>query len=203
MAMETEKAKRSFISFMNKAVFLDKDGTLIHDIPYNTDPSLIRLQAGAGRSLRLLKEEGYLLVLVSNQAGVAHGYFKEDALAGVEEKLQQELRKEGVQLDALYFCPHHPDGIIKEYALTCTCRKPKPGMLLQAAQRLDIDLSQSWMIGDILHDVEAGNKAGCNTILINNGNETEWKLDSTRYPTEIASSIPEAASIILQSHGQS
>jgi D-glycero-D-manno-heptose 1,7-bisphosphate phosphatase len=188
---------------MNKAVFLDKDGTLIHDIPYNTDPSLIQLQAGAGRSLRRLKDGGYLLVLVSNQSGVAHGYFKEEALSGVEEKLQQELKKDGVQLDAVYFCPHHPDGIVKEYALSCACRKPKPGMLLRAAQKLNIDLSQSWMIGDILHDVEAGNQAGCNTILINNGNETEWKLNTYRQPTEIAESIPEAASIILHSHDQS
>jgi D-glycero-D-manno-heptose 1,7-bisphosphate phosphatase len=188
---------------MNKAVFVDKDGTLILDIPYNADPNLIQLQAGAGKGLKQLKDSGYLLVLVSNQAGVAHGYFPEEALFSIEEKLQHELGKEGVQLDALYFCPHHPDGIIKEYALSCDCRKPRPGMLFKAAQNFDIDLSQSWMIGDILHDIEAGNKAGCHTILIDNGNETEWKQNSFRQPTAIAGNIPDAATIILHAHAKS
>jgi D-glycero-D-manno-heptose 1,7-bisphosphate phosphatase len=187
---------------MNKAVFVDKDGTLIHDVPYNVDPTLIQLQEGAGNGLKQLKEGGYLLVLVSNQAGVAHGYFREDALRNIEEKLQHELKKDGVQLDALYFCPHHPDGIVKEYAFPCDCRKPKPGMLLKAAQHFNIDLSRSWMIGDILHDVEAGNRAGCHTILINNGNETEWKLNPFRHPTKTTKSIAEAATVILHTHAQ-
>jgi D-glycero-D-manno-heptose 1,7-bisphosphate phosphatase len=144
-----------------------------------------------------LKDHGYLLILVSNQAGVANGYFKEDALAKVGAKLQEELQKDGVQLDALYFCPHHPQGIVKDYAVTCDCRKPKPGMLLGAAEKFDIDLSQSWMIGDILHDVEAGNSAGCRTILIDNGNETEWNLNAQRQPSMVVDNISEAISFIL------
>ena len=183
---------------MNKAVFIDKDGTLIHDVPYNADPSLIRLQEGAAYGLRQLKDRGYLLILVSNQSGVAHGYFAEQALTGVREKLQQELNKDGVQLDGVFFCPHHPQGTVKKYAVRFECRKPKPGMLMEAARQFDIDLSRSWMIGDILHDVEAGNKAGCSTILIDNGNETEWLLDTDREPTSMAKSITQAVSIILE-----
>lgn len=183
---------------MNKAVFIDKDGTLIHDVPYNVDPSLIRLQEGAACGLRQLKDQGYLLIIVSNQSGVAHGYFNEEALTAVQEKLQDELKKDGVQLDGAFFCPHHPQGTVKRYAVSCECRKPKPGMLMKAATQFDIDLSQSWMIGDILHDVEAGNKAGCSTILIDNGNETEWQPGADRHPTEVVKNIRQAVSIILE-----
>lgn len=185
---------------MNRAVFIDKDGTLIHNVPYNADPALIRLLDKAAAGLKLLKDAGYLLIVISNQSGVALGYFQEEDLDGIRRKLQEELSQEGVALDALYFCPHHPEGIVEEYALACECRKPKPGMILQAAANFNIDLRQSWMIGDILHDVEAGNKAGCNTILIDNGNETEWKLTPDRQPTELARDIFEAAKKIIAYH---
>jgi D-glycero-D-manno-heptose 1,7-bisphosphate phosphatase len=183
---------------MNKAVFLDKDGTLINDVPYNVNPALIRLEKGVARSLKALKDQGYLLIVISNQSGVAHGYFGLQALKSVVDKLQMELMNENVQLDAIYFCPHHPEGSVEEYAIACECRKPKPGMILQAAKRFDVDLSKSWMIGDILHDVEAGNVAGCKTILIDNGNETEWELNENRKPTVIVKNIEEATSILLE-----
>jgi D-glycero-D-manno-heptose 1,7-bisphosphate phosphatase len=187
------------MTVMNKAIFIDKDGTLIHDVPYNANPSLIRLQEGAARGLKQLKEKGYLLILISNQSGIAHGYFKKEDLDQVKKKLQHDLKEQAdVELDALYFCPHHPQGRIREFARSCECRKPKPGLILQAAENFNVDLSQSWMIGDILHDVEAGNKAGCHTILITNGHETEWQMNAMRHPTDIAHNIPEAASIILQ-----
>lgn len=183
---------------MNKAVFLDKDGTLIVDIPYNVNPALVRLQDGAAQSLKLLKEHGYSLIVVSNQSGVAHGLFDADALLEITERIQAELRVFGVQLDGAYYCPHHPEGSIRKYAVTCWCRKPSPGLILEAASRHNIDLTQSWMIGDILHDVEAGNRAGCRTILINNGHETEWTMNSMRKPSGMASGVGEAASIILR-----
>jgi D-glycero-D-manno-heptose 1,7-bisphosphate phosphatase len=183
---------------MNKAVFLDKDGTLIDDVPYNVNPALIHLGKGVAKSLKALKDQGYLLIVISNQSGVAHGYFAVNALQGVVDKIQMELMDENVQLDAIYFCPHHPEGSVEEYAIVCECRKPKPGMILQAARRFNIDLSKSWMIGDILHDVEAGNMAGCKTILIDNGNETEWELNVNRKPTVIVKNIEEAASILLE-----
>jgi D-glycero-D-manno-heptose 1,7-bisphosphate phosphatase len=182
---------------MNSAVFLDKDGTLIPDVPYNVDPELIVLQDNTIEGLKKLKAKGYLLIVISNQAGVARGFFKEEALDQVKEKLQQLMQSKGVELDGFYFCPHHPDGTIREYAMDCNCRKPKAGMFLKAAKDFNIDLSKSWMIGDILHDVEAGNSAGCKSILIDNGNETEWYMNEFRKPDYMANNINDAANHIL------
>ena len=182
---------------MNKAIFIDKDGTLIEDVPYNVDPALIELTAGAREALALLKKHGYLLIVVSNQSGIARGYFREDALEGVKIKLHELLAPDGVRLDGIFFCPHHPDGIVPNYAVACDCRKPKPGMILCAADSLNIDLSRSWMIGDILHDIEAGNRAGCKTILIDNGNETEWDFSEFRKPAAMAKDLREAAELII------
>lgn len=184
---------------MNKAVFIDKDGTLIPDIPYNTDPDLIDLQPYAVEGLRQLQQKGYLLIIVSNQAGVARGFFKEEALIAVEARVRELLQKEQVQLDAFYYCPHHPEGTVKEYSIVCNCRKPETGMLLSAANDFNIDLASSWMIGDILNDIEAGNRAGCRSVLINNGNETEWVINKKRIPCYMVKNINEAALLILNS----
>src|SRR5438105_3591841 len=140
-----------------KAVFLDKDGTLIPDIPYNVNPDLITLQEGVIEGLQLLQEQEYLLVVISNQAGVARGYFQLDDLKKVRQKIDLLVSEGGIQIDRYYFCPHHPEGRIAEFAHKCECRKPRPGMILKALQELDIDAGNSWMIGDILNDVEAGN----------------------------------------------
>lgn len=182
---------------MKKAIFLDKDGTLIHDIPYNVDTSLIRWNDGVFESLRLLKDRGYLLIVVSNQSGIAHGYFTEREMMIVMEKMYHDLVEAGARLDGFYFCPHHPDGVVADYAKVCHCRKPAPGMILQAADDFNIDLSQSWMIGDILNDIEAGNNAGCKTILINNGNETEWITTEERTPDFTVHNIKEAVEKIF------
>jgi D-glycero-D-manno-heptose 1,7-bisphosphate phosphatase len=182
---------------MNKAIFIDKDGTLIEDIPYNVEPSRITLQPNAIQGLKRLTDEGYLLIVVSNQSGVARGYFKEEDLSAVRKAIESRLARAQIRLADLFYCPHHPDGSVKEYARICGCRKPAPGMFYKAAEKFMIDLTQSWMIGDILHDVEAGNKAGCKTILIDNGNETEWLTNPERTPTLIASTINEAATFIL------
>lgn len=186
---------------MNKAVFLDKDGTLIPDIPFNVDPGKITLETGAIAALKSLKSNGFRLIIISNQSGVAHGYFEESALGSVREKLESLLTSE-IPLDSFYYCPHHPEGVVQQYAKDCHCRKPMPGLFFQAAEDHDIDLTRSWMIGDILNDVEAGNRAGCKTILINNGNETEWLLNEMRQPTAIANNLSEAAQLILQSINQ-
>lgn len=182
---------------MDAAIFIDKDGTLIRDIPYNVDTSLITLENNSTEGLKLLCESGYKLIVVSNQSGVASGYFTEEHLFAVEGKLRSMLQAFGIQLSGFYFCPHYVKGIIDEYAVDCYCRKPMPGMLLHAAEVNDIDLSISWMIGDILNDVEAGNRAGCKTILIDNGNETEWLTGEFRTPTIRCHSINEAADCIL------
>jgi D-glycero-D-manno-heptose 1,7-bisphosphate phosphatase len=182
---------------MNKAVFLDKDGTLIHDVPYNTDTSLIKFYDDAFKALQALSLQGYLLIIVSNQSGIARGYFTVEDFFKVEQHMMQQLAQQGIPLQGFYFCPHHPDGSNSAFSIDCYCRKPNPGMLLHAAEEHDIDLSASWMIGDILNDVEAGNKAGCNTILIDNGNETEWIMNPQRQPGFTAASLLEAAEHIL------
>jgi D-glycero-D-manno-heptose 1,7-bisphosphate phosphatase len=182
---------------MRRAIFIDKDGTLIQDIPYNVDPGLIRFNKGAVEALQKMKALGFLLIVVSNQSGVARGYFDESALLALKDHLMIMLKEHGVGLDAIYFCPHHPDGKIVPYNTDCSCRKPKPGMLLRAAETFGIDLAQSWMIGDILNDVEAGNRAGCKTMLLNNGNETEWEVSQNRRPTVTISTFAEAAEIII------
>jgi histidinol-phosphate phosphatase family protein len=179
-------------------IFLDKDGTLVRDLPYNADPSKIILEEGAASGLRRLAGAGCHFVVVSNQSGVARGFFKEEALQAVADRLGQVLAESaGVTLDGFYYCPHHPQGSVAEYAVECGCRKPQPGMLIKAAQALGIDLRKAWMVGDILDDVEAGKRAGCRTILIDNGHETLWKCGSFRSPDFTASSLEEAAEIII------
>ncbi|KAF3885354.1 MULTISPECIES: D-glycero-alpha-D-manno-heptose-1,7-bisphosphate 7-phosphatase [Nostocales] len=189
---------------LNKTVFLDKDGTLIEDVPYNVDPKYIKLAPGAIEGLRLLNELGYELIVITNQSGVARRYFQESALVGVEEHLRNLFGEFGINLSGFYYCPHHPDGVVSEFAIACDCRKPAPGMLLRAARDRNIDLHASWFIGDILNDVEAGHRAGCKTILINNGNETEWELSPLRTPDFIVSDLAEAAQAIfsVDSHSE-
>lgn len=181
-----------------RAIFIDKDGTLVEDIPYNVNPSLLELTWQAGHGLQLLKAMGYALIVISNQPGVARGLFTESALDLLQHRLAEMLAQYGVVLDGFYYCPHSPDGVINRYTISCTCRKPMPGMLFRAAREHDIDLRQSWMIGDILHDVEAGRRAGCRTVLIDNGNETEWKLSTLRTPHLKAPNLYTAAAMIAE-----
>lgn len=181
-----------------RAIFLDKDGTLIKDVPYNVNPELIELSDNAGTGLHLLQQRGYRLFVISNQPGVAKGLFAETALEPVEIRIAELLSREQVVLDGFYYCPHHPDGLLHDFAIDCDCRKPMPGMLLRAAREHGIDLSRSWMIGDILHDVEAGNRAGCRTVLIDNGNETEWDISPARMPDFVVPDLHAAALAIAR-----
>ena len=187
---------------MNKAVFLDKDGTLVDDYPYNVDPALIKLSEKSIEGLKQLQDAGYLLIVVSNQSGLAFDYFTEDELLKAKEKVINLLNEKGVRLDGFYYCPHHLEGKVQQYAIICPCRKPKPGLILQAAKDMSVDISSSWMIGDILHDVEAGQRAGCRTILINNGNETEWIMNEYRIPEKKFANINEAAAYIIANADQ-
>lgn len=179
-------------------VFLDKDGTLIEDIPFNVDPERIVLKPGAAQGLRHLYEAGFRFIVVSNQSGVARGYFQEKDLIPVEERLRELIAlAAGVPLDGFYYCPHHPEGTVHPYAVSCICRKPQPGLLLRAAREKGIDLETAWMVGDILHDVEAGKRAGCRAVLIDNGSETEWRPGPFRDPDFIAPDLQAAADWIL------
>ena len=183
---------------MKKAVFIDKDGTLIKNIPYNVNTDLIDFEDNAITALQLLQDSGYQLILISNQPGVALGYFSEEEVRQVFQYIQDKLHRQGVILDGYYYCPHDVHGVRLSYSKACYCRKPMPGMLLKAAMEHDIDLELSWMIGDILNDTEAGNRAGCRTILLNVGNETEWELNASRQPSYTCNNWKDAAGIIAQ-----
>ncbi len=174
------------------AVFIDKDGTLIQDVPYNVDPQHVRLIAGAGHALCCMREAGFKLIVISNQSGIARGLFKEQDLMPINRRIQSLLEPYGVEIDAFYYCPHGPGD-------HCRCRKPRPGMILQAARDYAIDLKISWMVGDILNDVEAGNRAGCSTIHFNNGNETQWLKGDYRQPSHTVQDWFNSAGIVCHS----
>ena len=178
-------------------ILLDKDGTLIENVPYSADPAQMRFTPGAAAALRLWHNSGYRIAVVSNQAGVALGAFDESALADVENRLQKMMALLGVPLSGFFYCPHHPEGVIEGYAKACDCRKPKSGLILRAAESLGIDPTRCWMIGDILDDVEAGSRAGCTTVLLDNGSETEWRLTPWRIPDYLAHDLLEAAEVVV------
>lgn len=181
------------------AVFLDKDGTILENVPYNVDPAKMRFSDKTPDGLRLLTQAGYRLFVISNQSGVARGLFPEEALLTVREQLEVMLRTEGIPLDDFYYCPHHPHGTVKAYSRNCFCRKPNPGLLLRAAREHHLDLASSWFIGDTLDDMECGRKALCSTVLIDNGNETERQPELFRSPHFTASNLLEAGQIVLKS----
>lgn len=184
-----------------RAVFLDKDGTLVDDVPFNADPGKIRLSEGAGDALGAMRSLGFRLIVVSNQPGIARGLVPEAAMADVRGRIDELLAPHGASLDGFYYCPHWPHGRLSRHAFACDCRKPRPGLLLRAAAEHGIDVTRSWMVGDILDDVEAGRRAGCRTLLIDNGNETEWLLDPMRRPHRLARDLRHAARLVSDLSG--
>lgn len=179
---------------LRAAAFLDKDGTLLVDVPYNVDPARMTLAPGAPAGLRGLARLGLALVVVSNQPGVGLGRFSHERLDGVAARLRAMFLEQGALLEGCYWCPHHPGGTVVGFARRCDCRKPSPALVYRAARELGLDLRRSWFVGDILDDVEAGRRAGCRTILLDNGGETEWRQDSSfRIPDRIVADLHEAA----------
>ncbi len=150
----------------NKAIFLDRDETLIEDPGYINNPEQVKLLDGVPEALIELKALGYKLVVATNQSAVARGIVTEKVLGEIHDRLRQLLSRKNAFLDGIYYCPYHPDGVVPKYRKESDCRKPNPGMLHQAATEMDIDLGQSWCLGNSLQDVEAGRRAGCRTILI-------------------------------------
>ncbi|AMM17450.1 MAG: HAD family hydrolase [Pseudomonadota bacterium] len=180
----------------DRAVFLDKDGTLLVDVPYNVKPELMQLAPGAREALQIFSRLEVPLYVISNQSGVALGKFPVEALDAVEDRLHELVSECGATLSGVYWCFHHPEGMVAPYNRSCDCRKPLPGMLLNASDDHHIALASSWFIGDILDDVEAGNRSGCRTILIDNGNETVWRRGPYREPLCLAPDLHEAARVI-------
>jgi D-glycero-D-manno-heptose 1,7-bisphosphate phosphatase len=180
---------------MRRAVFLDKDGTLVENVPYNVDPAKLRFTPKAIEGLQLLLEHGYVLFIITNQSGLARGLFTRTEFAQLQAALTGLLLEQGVTIKDVYVCPHAPPAT--KLGSGCLCRKPSPGMLHQAASSHRIDLSRSWMIGDILDDVEAGRRAGCRSVLMDVGNETEWRMSPLREPQLRVANLLEAAQGIL------
>ncbi len=183
---------------LTPAIFLDKDGTLLHDVPHNVDPLRMEFAAGAREGLRRLGRLGYPLIVISNQPGVALGLFEEDSLHQVGAQLSKMFEEAGAHLSSFYYCVHHPEGRLPQLRVRCSCRKPAPGLILNAAVRHGIDLSRSWFVGDILDDIEAGSRAGCETLLINNGNETVWHTGPYRQPHHVVETFEQAALLIFE-----
>jgi D,D-heptose 1,7-bisphosphate phosphatase len=191
---------------MAKAVFLDRDG-VINELVYHQEQEVIdspftvrqfKLILGVPEAIKISHQAGYLAVLVSNQPGIAKGHISEQTFEEIRNKMKEELAKEGAFLDAEYYCFHHPEAKIERLKASCECRKPRPGLLLQAAKDRGIDLSQSWMIGDGLTDIKAGKQAGVRTVLIGRVKCELCKLmdDNDARPNEICSNLQEAAALI-------
>lgn len=181
-----------------RAVFIDRDGTLIEERDYLRSAAGIAFLPGAITALRLLKEKGLPVVMVSNQSGVARGYFTLEDVAQVHDALQEKLGSEGLELDALYFCPHHPEGSVEEFRLTCDCRKPAPGLLDMAARELSLDLDGSWVIGDKPCDIQLAADRPLRPLLVRTGYgaDTEKQLLDPA-PEKVCRNLLEAAEWII------
>ena len=174
-----------------KAIFLDRDGTICEDVSYLSRPEQIKLFPFAAEAVRLLNENGFIVILITNQSGIARGFFDENALREIHEKLVSELAEQNAKLDAIYFCPHNSVD-------NCACRKPKTGMIEQAAKDFSIDLKNSWMIGDKAIDVETGFRAGTKTALVLTGYGQKDIQQLERKPDIIAESLFETVEKIIE-----
>lgn len=181
-----------------KAVFLDRDGTIIVHEPYLSAPDQLRLLPYAAEGLRLFQQYDYLIIVITNQSGIARGFFDEERLRYIHKKLMDMLEREGIVVDDVYYCPHYKDGVIEQYRIDCDCRKPKPKMLLDAARQYHIDLSQSLMIGDSEVDMLAGRNAGCKCALIGDAGLTGINRISTITPDYTVKNLLEAAKLFIQ-----
>ena len=173
---------------MNKAVFLDRDGVITEDPPhYAHRVDQVRIIPGSGEAIRLLNDGGYLVIVVSNQSGIARGYYQERDVALFNEEMKRQLSLEGAHIDAIYYCPHHPDGNIEKFREVCSCRKPQPGMLIQAAKQHQINLKASFLIGDKFSDIRAGNAVNCRTIFVltGHGKEEMHHLNGSTVPVAV------------------
>lgn len=185
---------------MTRAVFLDRDGTLIEEAGYITRIDAMTFFPYSLDALRLLNRAGFRLIVVTNQAGVARGYFSEAFVREAHAELSTKIREAGAEVDAFYYCPHHAHATIEEYRTSCDCRKPKPGMFLAAAHEHGLDLAASFAVGDRWHDVEAAHAAGVRPVMVRTGyGETELQRGKPGVtPAYIADTLIEATTWILQ-----
>ncbi len=187
---------------MEKAVFLDRDGTINEEMGYINHISRFKIFPFTSEAIKIFTSCGYKVFVITNQAGLARGYFNEDVLNEVNERLLDYLNKNQAHIEKIYFCPHLKDAVVEKYKKDCECRKPKPGMILKAKKEYAIDLSQSFMIGDRYKDIEFGKKQGLKTIMVLTGygmgefthQKQFWKIQ----PDFICKNLLEAAKVIRQ-----
>lgn len=185
-----------------RAAFLDRDGT-INKLVYYPDhgfvdspfvPSQVKLLPGAAQALKILKKKGFLLVVISNQPGVAKGNMDKKTFAAIDRRFDSLLVARGARVDAKYYCPHHPKAKIKAFRKKCSCRKPAPGLIVQSARELGIDPKRSYMVGDGVVDIQAGQKAACKTVFIGHFKPELWKyFGKGRKPDMVAKDLLGAA----------
>lgn len=190
--------KKKKLKINKSAVFLDRDGVLIRDVDHLSREDQLRLLPGAVKALGRLNRAGWLAVIISNQAAVAKGMLAEAEMYRIGEVLNSRIIKRGARLDAVYYCPHHPEGKVLEYVCKCKCRKPEPGLILKAAKEMSIDLKRSYLVGDKTGDILAGEKAGIKTILV----ETGYGGGDGKYPMRpdyVTKNLMGAVKIILKS----
>jgi D-glycero-D-manno-heptose 1,7-bisphosphate phosphatase len=189
---------------MNKAVFLDRDGTILDELGYVTPSSTIVIYPWSADSIRLLKRAGYTVVVITNQGGIGLGLYDHDFVRATHDGLSRHFAAAGAVIDAWYYCPHHPEAVLDEYRVVCGCRKPAIGMLQDAARDLNLDLARSWVVGDQWRDVQLAHAAGCRSVLLRTGHgtaqEAAWP-DDVVPATATCDSLIGAVSVILERDG--
>lgn len=183
-------------------VFLDRDGTINQEAGYISKPEQLQLLPGVALAIQAIRSAGFLVVVITNQPVVARGEATEEDIAAIHRKLEWELGLQGAYVDAIYYCPHHPDsgfaGERQELKTECDCRKPNPGMISRATKQFPIDLSSSWLIGDTTIDIELARRAGMQSILVHTGSAGQDGKYPNAKPTLVAANLLEAASLISQ-----
>jgi len=191
---------------MNKVVFLDRDGVITKEPPYYAHRiDQLELISKSAEAIRLLNESGFKVIVVSNQSGVASGYYQEKDIEIYNRAMKKKLEEENAYIDAIYYCPHYSEATIEKYKIDCECRKPKPGMLKRAERDLNLDLKCSFLIGDKMSDIEAGYRAGCKTILVLTGQGNDElkkisKMDIKIKPNYISKDLFTAIQIIKRNN---
>jgi len=172
-----------------KAVFLDRDGTIAKDVPYCSSPDDFNLLPTVPEAIKIFNESNFKVVVITNQSGISRGYFTEKTLAKIHKKMGNELKKQGAKVDAIYYCPHHPDD-------NCDCRKPKTALFQQAAKELNINIGNSYVVGDMPLDINAGKSLGCRTVIVTTGPDKGSCITNTADYT--AHNLLEAAQWIVE-----
>jgi len=184
------------------AIFLDRDGTINEQMGYINHISRFRILPGVPEAIKLLNDDNYLVIVVTNQSGIARGYFPLELVNAIHSFMEDSIKKEGAHIDAIFFCPHYPRSKVVEYAITCDCRKPKTGMIKQALDRFDIDLENSFMIGDHFTDLEFAHNGNIKSIMVKTGyglGEVDHILPDFDYkPVHVSEDLLDAVKWILK-----